>query len=70
MSTDTPSHVCETCGHTYQVDDLADTHMDPPDDYARGFYRYCLGCWLGVGPNDIAEMEREARQSPTESSQQ
>ncbi|MGD7651679.1 MAG: hypothetical protein ACQCXQ_00595 [Verrucomicrobiales bacterium] len=52
MDESTTPHICETCGQPYTVDDTVDQHMNPPDDYRRGCQRYCLACWLGVGPMD------------------
>jgi hypothetical protein len=49
-------YICETCGHSYVVDGLAESHMDPPDGYRRGYQRYCLACWLGVGPSGDSEL--------------
>jgi hypothetical protein len=55
MDTSSTRHLCETCGRPYVVDDAASSYMDPPDDYRRGYQRYCLACWLGVGPQDCPE---------------
>jgi hypothetical protein len=30
--------------------------MDPPDDYRRGFKRFCIGCWLGMGSKDQPDL--------------
>ena len=57
MDHSTTPNTCETCGRPYIVDESADVHMDPPTDYARGFSRYCLACWLGVGPKDFPDAE-------------
>lgn len=51
MDSPTPL-ICETCGRPYVVDESCDSHMSPPTDYGRGFSRYCLACWLCVGPKD------------------
>jgi len=55
MNPEPPLATCETCGRPYVVDESADAHMNPPDDYRRGYQRYCLTCWLGVGPKDCPE---------------
>ena len=34
--------------------------MDPPDDYRQGYQRFCLACWLGVGPKDWPDTGNEA----------
>ncbi len=52
MDSSTTPRTCETCGLPYELDDVADSHMNPPDDYRFGYQRYCLACWLGVGPDD------------------
>jgi hypothetical protein len=55
MNTDNQKSICETCGRPYVVDESADSHMNPPDNYRRGCRRYCLACWLGVGPKDCPD---------------
>ena len=60
MNTDNQKSICETCGRPYVVDESADSHMNPPDDYRRGYQRYCLACWLGVGPKDCPKVENES----------
>jgi hypothetical protein len=41
--------VCEECGRSYRRVVHRMSH-DPPLDAELD--RYCLPCWLGVGPND------------------
>ncbi len=44
--------VC-SCGKRYEAAEWFDSHFFlPPHDYRRGYQRFCLGCWLGVGGND------------------
>lgn len=52
--------VCKDCGRDYDIDELFVSqrqYFDHPYDYATGSGWYCLDCWLGVGPNDIAKMD-------------
>jgi hypothetical protein len=56
MDSSLPPRICRGCGYPYAVDESAASHMDPPDDYRRGFKRYCLACWLGVGPKDDPDL--------------
>jgi hypothetical protein len=60
--------VCVSCGQRYtwlNPDDPASAREDwalwnPPGRYREeGAEDHCLGCWLGVGPRDIAAIERE-----------
>lgn len=51
--------ICRACGRLYVVDDSVDIHMEPPGDYRRGYRRFCLACWLGVGPKDCLDTEHE-----------
>lgn len=45
---------CQECGDRYcQVPDVAAEYFYYPTDYSRGSERYCLACWLGVGPKDV-----------------
>lgn len=60
-SSPTP-HLCETCGLPYVVNESCGNHMSPPDDYGRGFSRYCLACWLGVGLLDDPDLFGSAAQ--------
>jgi hypothetical protein len=57
QETDRPKdeYVCETCGRRYTLSDEGYRHFDRPDDYQSGYTRYCLACWLGVGPTDFPE---------------
>jgi hypothetical protein len=61
-------HICETCGRSYVIDGTAGAHMDPPDDYCQGYQRFCLACWLGVGPKDWPDMRLAERMNPQEES--
>lgn len=46
---------CQKCGARYSERTSIDSHyFEPPYDYRRGYERYCLACWLGVGPKDSA----------------
>lgn len=56
MDSNISLRTCKTCGYPYQVDESTESHMNPPDDYRRGFKRYCLACWLGVGPKDAPDL--------------
>lgn len=53
----TQDRVCETCGHTYRISQFVDGNKHPYMDhgykYRLGCERYCLACWLGVGPLDF-----------------
>lgn len=55
---------CMECGVTYSIEEIYQScahHFDPPDRYDDGCDRYCLACWLGVGPNDFPpDPEQEA----------
>src|SRR5665213_2993850 len=47
------SRKCVDCGTSYSIADyLPDSsgHFGRPDRYSDGCTRYCLACWLGVGP--------------------
>jgi len=47
-----PVNRCVECGQPYCLDeDAAYSYMGPPHDYGKGIDRYCLACWLGVGPS-------------------
>ena len=51
------ARTCEECGQPYFVDKLLEDNPEyfpPPYDYESGVDRYCLACWLGVGPGDTA----------------
>jgi hypothetical protein len=56
MDSSTSPRICKACGYPYKVDESTGSHMDPPDDYRRGYQRYCLTCWLGVGPKDETDL--------------
>jgi len=46
---------CVDCGRPYSVAELLDASphwFAPPYDYDSGSGRYCLACWLGVGPEE------------------
>jgi len=50
---------CVECARMYDEEAYWQSnasYFDPPIDYSRGAERYCLACWLGVGPNDFPEM--------------
>jgi hypothetical protein len=55
---------CKGCGVTYTIEEFVQSsahRFDPPDRYDDGCDRYCLACWLGVGPNDFPpDPEQEA----------
>jgi hypothetical protein len=63
---DQDTHVCTACGRTYS---RAKAYTDgyhyllAPYHYRSGIDEYCLACWLCVGPNDLAGMERESAQA-------
>lgn len=49
---------CVRCGEQYcQVPDVPEDYFRHPTDYSRGSLEYCLACWLGIGPIDIAEWD-------------
>ena len=48
---------CEDCGELYSIDQMredAPDYFPPPYHYDAGAHRYCLTCWLGVGPEQWA----------------
>jgi len=54
--------ICSECGQEYSVEETLSTipgYWDHPYNYSQGSAQYCLGCWLGVGPKDIAKMDNE-----------
>ena len=53
---------CVECGKSYTIREYLDSssvHWDAPDHYGHGCNRYCLPCWLGVGPKDIERLDAE-----------
>jgi hypothetical protein len=56
MDSSLPPRICRGCGYPYVVDDTTASHMDPPDDYRRGFKRFCIGCWVGMGTKEELEL--------------
>ena len=49
--------VCTECGQRYSIAELRSSnanYFEAPHHYDRGCERYCLACWLGAGPLDIA----------------
>ena len=56
------SQICSECGQRYSVDEIAANHpgyWEAPYNYGDGSRRYCLACWLGVGPKDVARVSAE-----------
>jgi hypothetical protein len=52
-----PARSCEECGRSYLEEETFEEspeYFPPPYDYGSGVARYCLACWLGVGPGDTA----------------
>jgi hypothetical protein len=52
--------ICEECGRFYSTQELYEHHsvyFDGPENYGSGSSKYCLECWLGVGPNDFPDAE-------------
>lgn len=45
---------CIECGQRYSAEDASEQYFAGPWDYDSGYQKYCLACWLGVGPNDLA----------------
>ncbi len=56
MESSLSPRICRGCGYPYVVDESSASHMDPPDDYRRGVKRFCIACWLGVGPKDPPDL--------------
>lgn len=56
---------CARCGEFYcQVPDVSPDYFHHPINYPQGSAQYCLACWLGVGPMDVAaSAEGETRPS-------
>jgi hypothetical protein len=57
---------CTECGRTYsraEAYKAGEHYWLAPYNYQCGIDEYCLACWLCVGPNDLAEMERESAQA-------
>jgi len=60
---------CVECGQYYTEGDEVDSqYYDSPYDYWKGCHQYCLACWLGVGPKDIARTLKEIEQEETSQS--
>ena len=60
------TRVCTACGRTYsraEANEEGAHYFLAPYNYRWGIDEYCLACWLCVGPNDLAEMEREIAQT-------
>jgi len=47
------------CGKEYHTDEISDEYWNHPTDYRHGYKTYCLACWLGVGPEGMAEEDRD-----------
>ncbi|MEI7996822.1 MAG: PIN domain-containing protein [Methylococcaceae bacterium] len=57
------SLVCHECGDQYSIQEIFEYnshYFDGPYYYNRGCDKYCLACWLGVGPNDISKLKDTA----------
>jgi len=63
MDDDDPPRICETCKRSYTLGDGEMNHMNPPDNYQMGSGKYCLACWLMVGPTDFLESWEEGAES-------
>jgi hypothetical protein len=53
--------VCTECGQQYSIEELlssSPSYFNAPHNYDRGCDKYCLACWLGVGPKDVERMEK------------
>jgi DNA-binding transcriptional regulator YiaG len=59
--------ICSECGQEYSVEETftaSPGYWDRPYNYSQAFPTYCLACWLGVGPKDVAKTDAEhAKQS-------
>jgi hypothetical protein len=47
---------CQECGTAYTIEQFyqsCESYFDPPENYRDGCEKYCLSCWLCVGPNDF-----------------
>ena len=52
---------CIECGQKFDLKETAEHYTQYyqfPYNYGQGEHRYCLECWLGVGPNAVREEER------------
>ena len=61
--------VCIECGRTYSLAQArcdGANYMDAPYHYDQAEKEYCLACFLGLGPQDIAEIEAEIRREAVE----
>ena len=61
-ATDERIRTCAECKRRYSVDETAANQpgfWDGPYYYGNGSTRYCLACWLGVGPNDVTNADPE-----------
>lgn len=57
-----PVNQCAACGQPYCLDE-DNSYMNPPHDYGKAIGRYCLDCWLGMGPSR-ASIDDLRRRSP------
>jgi len=58
----TLQRICEDCGTPYTIGEFVESCEDyfrRPYDYRAGCERYCLRCWLGVGPLDFPSAAHE-----------
>lgn len=55
---------CHTCGQPYKIAEFADSEkwivFRGGHKYLQGCEKYCLACWLGVGPLDLPTIEQES----------
>ena len=54
--------ICSKCNEEYSITESLTScpgYWDHPYSYSHGSPRYCLACWLGVGPKDVAKMDAE-----------
>jgi hypothetical protein len=59
--------VCKECSEAYcRYPDVNEDYYRHPTDYSRSGAEYCLGCWLGVGPVSMAQMEASMAQMKAE----
>ena len=55
------SRTCRICGHQYSIRDYwsgNEHYFGGPYHYSKGCVDHCLGCWLGVGPEDCSSAEQ------------
>jgi DNA-binding XRE family transcriptional regulator len=53
---------CSACGQEYSLGEMliaCPGYWDHPYNYSRATTPYCLACWLGVGPRDVAKMDAD-----------